>query len=204
MESDAFYQPASRDLQRAFGTEALAAHLARRYVLDALEDAHVGWIRQTDSVYVATVDERGHPECSYKGGLPGFVHVPDRYTLELPSYDGNGMYRTLGNAAARSRIGLLFLVPDPPAKLRVNGVCALLTGPAELAAHPGAEAVLRIGIEEVFENCPRYLHDRASGEYSVHCPRPGYQPPDPAWKRKPEYRGLLPRERAPQPRESDG
>jgi predicted pyridoxine 5'-phosphate oxidase superfamily flavin-nucleotide-binding protein len=192
VEPEEFYQGASRTLQRQFGTDELAAHLARRYVLTELDSSHIGWIRQADAVYVATVDPRGRPDCSYKGGLPGFVQVPDVRTLEIPSYDGNGMYRTLGNAAGVAWIGLLFLFPDVPAKLRVNGACQVLTEPGALAGHTGAEAVLRVDIREVFENCPRYLHDRVSGEHSAHCPRPDYQPPEPAWKQKPEYLGLLP------------
>jgi predicted pyridoxine 5'-phosphate oxidase superfamily flavin-nucleotide-binding protein len=192
MEPEDFYQDGSRGLQRRFGTEDLAAHLARRYVLDALEDEHVQWISGADAVWVATVDEQGFPDCSYKGGLPGFVRVPDARTLEIPSYDGNGMFRTLGNAAARQRIGLLFLFPELPAKLRVNGGCEVLTDPAALAPHHGAEAVLRVDVRAVFENCPRYLHDPRTGTHSRHCPRPDYRPPDPDWKLKPEYDGLLP------------
>jgi predicted pyridoxine 5'-phosphate oxidase superfamily flavin-nucleotide-binding protein len=192
VEPDDFYHDASRRLQRHFGTERLAAHIARRYVLDRLDNTHIAWIRQADAVYVATIDSQGHPECSYKGGLPGFVGVRSARTLEIPSYDGNGMYRTLGNAAAEPWVGLLFLFPDVPAKLRVNGACSVLTDPDALCAHSGAEAVLRVSIREVFENCPRYLHDRVAGGYSEHCPRPGYRPPDPAWKLKPEYDGLLP------------
>jgi predicted pyridoxine 5'-phosphate oxidase superfamily flavin-nucleotide-binding protein len=192
-ESADFYHETSRRLQRHFGTEKLAAHLARRYVLDRLEDTHVEWIRRADAVYVATVNPQGHPECSYKGGLPGFVRVPDPCTMEIPSYDGNGMYRTLGNASAEPWVGLLFLFPDVPAKLRVSGACEVLTEPAALTVHPGAEALLRVSVREVFENCPRYLHDSSSGEYSAHCPRPDYQPPEPAWKQKPEYEGLLPK-----------
>lgn len=192
MRPEEFYADASRRLQHQFGTEELAAHLARRYVLTELADEHVGWIRQADAVYLATVDPRGHPDCSYKGGLPGFIRVPDPHTLEIPSYDGNGMYRTLGNAAGDGWVGLLFLFPELPAKLRVNGASRVLTDSAALAGHTGAEAVLRVDVREVFENCPRYLHDRATGEHSVHCPRPDYQPPEPAWKGKPEYQGLLP------------
>jgi predicted pyridoxine 5'-phosphate oxidase superfamily flavin-nucleotide-binding protein len=143
-------------------------------------------------MYVATVDPHGQPECSYKGGLPGFIVVPDARTVEIPSYDGNGMYRTLGNAVARPAVGLLFLLPALAAKLRVNGVVEVLTGPDALAAHHGAEAVLRVGVTAVFENCPRYLHDPVTGEHSAHCPRPDHRPPDPAWKLKPEYSGLLP------------
>lgn len=192
MDPAEFYHGASRHLQRRFGTEGLAAHIARRYVVDALEPEHVEWIRGASAVYVATVDPQGFPECSYKGGLPGFIQVLDPRTLELPSYDGNGMYRTLGNASAQPRVALLFLFPELPAKLRVNGACEVLTQPSAVASHIGADAVLRVHIREVFENCPRYLHNPVTGEYSAHCPRPGYRPPDPAWKLKPEYDGLLP------------
>ncbi|MQS10729.1 pyridoxamine 5'-phosphate oxidase [Streptomyces kaniharaensis] len=192
MKPEDFYHDGSRELQHRFGTEELAAHLARAYVLDELEEAHAEWIRGADAVYVATLDPQGFPECSYKGGLPGFVRVPDLRTLEIPSYDGNGMYRTLGNAAAGRRVGLLFLFPARRAKLRVNGTCEVLADPAALAPHHGAEAVLRVGVTAVFENCPRYLHDPETGEHSAHCPRPGHRPPEPDWKKKPEYDGLLP------------
>lgn len=192
MDPATFYHHGSRSLQHAFGTGPLAAHLARRYVSARIDERYADWIRAADSVFVATVDGTGRPDCSYKGGLPGFIRVPDPRTLEIPSYDGNGMYRTLGNAAASGRIGLLFLVPDGPAKLRVNGTCTLARDPAALAPHHGAEAVLRVRVEQVFDNCPRYLHDPATGTRSADCPRPGHRPPVPAWKQKPEYDQLLP------------
>jgi predicted pyridoxine 5'-phosphate oxidase superfamily flavin-nucleotide-binding protein len=192
VEPEDFYHDGSRQLQRRFGTEDLAAHLARKYALEELEPEHVEWIRGADAVFVASLDPQGRPDCSYKGGLPGFIRVPDTRTLEIPSYDGNGMYRTLGNAAVQPWVGLLFLFPELPAKLRVNGTCEVLTDPDVVAAHQGAEAVVRVGITAVFENCPRYLHDPKTGAHSVHCPRPDYVPPDPDWKKKPEYDGLLP------------
>jgi predicted pyridoxine 5'-phosphate oxidase superfamily flavin-nucleotide-binding protein len=195
VEPELFYHEGSRRMQRHFGTEDLADHLARRYVLEELEDEHVGWIIGADAVYVATLDPDGHPECSYKGGLPGFILVPDVRIIEIPSYDGNGMYRTLGNAASESWVGLLFLFPEINAKLRVNGTSEVLTDPEAVGEHQGAEAVMRVTVKAVFENCPRYLHNPATGEYSAHCPRPGYQPPPPDWKLKPEYDGLLPEHR---------
>lgn len=192
MKPDDFYHDASRSLQGGFGTRDLADHLAVRYVLEEFEPEHAAWIRAADSVFLATLDPHGQPDCSYKGGLPGFIRVTGPRALEIPSYDGNGMYRTLGNAAAGGRIGLLFLFPEHKAKLRVNGTCEVVTGGDILAAHHGAEAVLRVGVTAVFENCPRYLHERETGRHSAHCPRPGYRPPDPDWKLKPEYDGLLP------------
>ncbi|WP_242884662.1 pyridoxamine 5'-phosphate oxidase family protein [Actinomadura litoris] len=191
MDPDDFYSEESRRLQRRFGTENLAAHLSRRYVLERLEPVHMDWIRGADAVYLATVAPDGQPECSYKGGVPGFVNVLDDRTLEIPSYDGNGMYRTLGNAVT-GRVSLLFLLPRVPAKLRVNGESEVSTDQRATGRHVGAEAVVRVLVRQVFENCPRYLHDPATGEPSAHCPRPGYRPPDAAWKQKPEYDGILP------------
>ena len=192
MDAEDFYHRGSTELQAQFGTTSLAVHLAERYVLTQLDEQHVTWIAAADAVYVATVSPDGQPECSYKGGLPGFIQVPDRHTIEIPHYDGNGMFRSLGNGIATGRVGLLFLVSSAGAKLRVNGVCGLTTAEADLERHHGAKAVLRVHATAVFENCPRYLHEQPVLKHSAHCPRPGYVPPEPEWKAKPEYDGLLP------------
>jgi predicted pyridoxine 5'-phosphate oxidase superfamily flavin-nucleotide-binding protein len=55
--------------------------------------------------FVASADGQGRPDCSYKGGLPGFVRVLDSCTLAIPDYDGNGMYRTWGNIRANRHLG---------------------------------------------------------------------------------------------------
>jgi hypothetical protein len=189
-DPDSFYHAGSRMLQRSRGTERLADHIATKYVHGRLQPEHVEWITEADVVFVATADANGRPDCSYKGGLPGFIRIPDPGTLEIPSYDGNGMFRSLGNVAVTRAIGLLFLFPRRAVKLRVNGDADLLVDPAAVTGHVGADAVLRVRTREVFENCPRYLHDPVTGAHSVHCPRPDYTPPDPAWKLKPEYDGL--------------
>ena len=59
--------------------------------------------------FLATADEHGMPQCSYKGGDPGFVRVVDEHTLAFPSYDGNGMYLSLGNLLVNPQVGILFI-----------------------------------------------------------------------------------------------
>ncbi len=54
--------------------------------------------RRCDMFFIATADAEGRPQCSYKGGDPGFVRVLDERTIAFPVYDGNGMYLTAGNA----------------------------------------------------------------------------------------------------------
>ena len=78
-------------------------------------------------MFVATADAQGHPECSYKGGLPGFVQVLDDRTLAFPDYDGNGMYRSWGNVLVNPAVGLLFLDFEAPKRLRVNGSAQIRT-----------------------------------------------------------------------------
>ena len=41
--------------------------------------------------------------------MPGFVRVVDERTLAFPSYDGNGMFQSLGNVLVNPKVGLLFV-----------------------------------------------------------------------------------------------
>ena len=90
--------------------------------------------------FFATADADGWPECSYKGGVPGFVRVLDAQTLAFPSYDGNGMFRSLGNVMTSTRrVGLLFIDFERPRRLRVQGQATLSVDADELASWPGAQ-----------------------------------------------------------------
>jgi uncharacterized protein len=186
-----FYHDGARTLQDIVGTRQLADHIADRYVEGVLSADAVAMIVAADCFYLATADAAGRPDCSYKGGLPGFVHVLSPTEIAFPSYDGNGMFRSLGNILVNPAVGLLFVDLGGPLRLRVNGDAVVRSDAAAMAAHPGADVVVRVTVREAFENCPRYLHDRVNGRPSVHCPRPDYQPPDADWKAKPEYDSIL-------------
>ncbi len=71
--------------------------------------------------FLSTVDHNGRPTVSYKGGDPGFVRVLDATTLAFPSYDGNGMYYSMGNISAHPEIGCLFIDFERPFRLRLQG-----------------------------------------------------------------------------------
>jgi predicted pyridoxine 5'-phosphate oxidase superfamily flavin-nucleotide-binding protein len=142
--------------------------------------------------FLATADADGSPDCSYKGGMPGFVRVVDECTLEIPDYDGNGMYRSWGNVQVNPRVALLFIDFETPKRLRVNGTAVILTDPASCASFPGAAFVVRMRAEHIFPNCPRYIHRMQLVEESVHAPREDYAPPAPAWKSFEVFRDALP------------
>ena len=188
----AMYHEGSRRLQDRFDSRRIADRLEQVTVHAELTDGDVRFIEGCAMFFLATADPGGWPDVSYKGGRPGFVRCLDRRTLAFPSYDGNGMFRSLGNALVNPRVGLLFVDFAHPDRLRVQGVASVADDDPLLVSWDGAQLVVRVVVERAFPNCPRYIHRMALEELSAYAPAPGHEPPEPEWKRMPEFRDHLP------------
>jgi len=180
------YHEGSRALQDRFDTRRLADRLEERFLTEAVispEDR--AFIERMDMFFLATADAEGRPQCSYKGGAPGFVRVLDAHTIAFPNYDGNGMYLSAGNLAINPHVGLLFIdfVSERPSRLRLNGIASVRDGDELVAAYPEAQFVIRVTATQVFPNCPRYIHRMALLERSRFVPERGRETPVPSWKR---------------------
>jgi uncharacterized protein len=192
MTDDSPYHDGMRQLQDARETRALADRLAQVTTRTEFTDEDCAFIARCPMVFVATADTEGHPDCSYKGGLPGFVRVLDSRTLAIPDYDGNGMYRTWGNTLVNPNVALLFIDFESPKRLRVHGTARLSADDPLRAEHPGSVFIIRFTAERIFPNCPRYIHQWKLVEYSAYAPKPDYTPPVPDWKRSESFRAWLP------------
>lgn len=192
MTDDPMYHEGMRQLQDVRETRTLADRLDKVIVRTAFTDEDCAFIQRCGMFFIATADAHGHPDCSYKGGLPGFVHVVDDRTLAIPDYDGNGMYRTWGNVVLNPHVGLLFLDFENPKRLRVNGTAQVREDDPLRSDYPGSVFIVRITAARIFPNCPRYVHRMQLVEHSVHAPRPDYTPPVPAWKTYETFRDALP------------
>jgi uncharacterized protein len=177
-----FYRPGARKLQDELDSRRLADRVAR-LVRDALTEDDRAFIQRMDMFFLATVDEEGHPNCSYKGGEPGFVRVLDERTIAFPSYNGNGMFLSMGNVATTHQVGLLFIDFIGQSRLRFNGEATIDPADPLLAACPEAELIVRVRAREIFPNCPRYIHKMQLVERSRFVPRAGCDTPVPAWKK---------------------
>jgi predicted pyridoxine 5'-phosphate oxidase superfamily flavin-nucleotide-binding protein len=186
------YHDGMRQLQDLRETRPLADRLGQVIVRHAFSDEDRAFIQRCAMFFIASADADGHPDCSYKGGLPGFVQVLDERTLALPDYDGNGMYRTWGNVLRNPHVGLLFIDFEAPKRLRVNGTARVAQDDPLRAAFPGSVFVVRITADTIFPNCPRNIHRMQGVEHSAHSPRPDYTPPVPAWKTFEVFRDALP------------
>jgi predicted pyridoxine 5'-phosphate oxidase superfamily flavin-nucleotide-binding protein len=171
-------------------------HLADRieevHVHDRITDRDRAFIERMDTFFIATADGEGRPNCSHKGGGPGFVRVVDDRTIAFPNYDGNGMYLSTGNVLTNPNVGLLFVDFERAHRLRLNGVATISFDDELMAAYPEAQFIMRVQAREIFPACPRYIHRRRLVERSPFVPRAGSPTPEPDWKREPWVRDVLP------------
>lgn len=177
------YTSAQRAVQTDQESTVLADALDAQIIVDELDEMHQGFIGSRDFFFLSTVTGDGEPTVSYKGGGVGTVKVVDATTLLFPSYDGNGMYLSMGNIADTGKIGMLFIDFETPNRVRVQATASLSQDTADLAHFPGAEMVVRANVDRAFVNCGRYIHKHERVETSRYVPDAEGHAPVPAWKR---------------------
>jgi predicted pyridoxine 5'-phosphate oxidase superfamily flavin-nucleotide-binding protein len=184
------YHDGQRECQDRFDTRRLADRLAEA-ATDRFSEDTARFIESRDMFFIASSDPEGTPDCSYKGGDPGFVRVIDPSTLAFPVFDGNGMFRTLGNVAVHPPVGLLFIDFESGTRLRVNGDASVDFDDPLRASYQGATGVVRVTATSIFANCRRYVHEYRKVTPSPFVPRGDLDPPVPDWKRDPWFDGTL-------------
>lgn len=187
------YTQHQRDVQDTFDSRRLADRIEERLVQSELDADDKAFIERQMMFFLATADEQGHLNCSFKGGPRGFVRVLDANTLAFPDYNGNGMFLSIGNIRDNAQVGLLFIDFEQPKRLRVNGEASIDPNDPLLAEFTGAQLVVRVTVREAFPNCPRYIPKMQLIEESRFVPRVGEEAPIPDWKRSDWACDVLPR-----------
>ncbi len=177
------YHVGQRALQDAFQSRRIADRLEEVTVRRAFTEEDRGFIEGAIYFFLATADAEGRPDCSFKGGPEGFVRVTGPSELAFPDYDGNGMFKSLGNAVVNANVALLFIaLHDRPRRLRVNGTARVSRDDPLMNEMVGAQLVVRVAAEAIFPNCPRYIPRMRLEEPSPYVPASGEAPIEPAWK----------------------
>jgi predicted pyridoxine 5'-phosphate oxidase superfamily flavin-nucleotide-binding protein len=193
MADEPLYHDGNRELQDKFDSRRIADRLEEVTLHDRFMPHDVDMIENAEMFFLATADAEGRPDVSYKGGLPGFVRIVSEDTLAFPHYDGNGMFKSLGNVLANPHVGLLFIDFQHPNRMRVQGTATVSDDDPLLPEFPGAQLIIRVKAERIFPNCPRYIHRMELVEHSVFAPDAQHEPPQPDWKRMPVFKEHLPK-----------
>ena len=183
MSDSILYHEGNRQLQDAFASRRIADRLEEKLTRTAFTADDRAFIESAIYFFVATADADGRPDCSFKGGAPGFVRVTAPDELAFPDYDGNGMFKSLGNLSVNAGVGLLFVdLHEKPRRLRVNGEARVSRDDPLLRETVGAQLIVRVKARAIFPNCPRYLPKLQLAEPSKYVPQSGCEPVEPAWK----------------------
>ena len=177
------YGPQHRALQDDFNSRGKADRVEMIAAKTEIDDLARAFIESRDMFFLSSVDHLGRPTVSYKGGDPGFVRVLDANTIAFPSYDGNGMYYSVGNITAHPEIGCLFIDFEKPFHLRLQGRAELVKDGPLLDLFTEAEMVVKVTATDVWMNCPRYVHRYKKETASRYVPRSGIDTPVCEWKR---------------------
>lgn len=188
----ALYGKQHRALQQNFETEKLADAVKANTVSTEIGEEHRGFIESRDMFFLTTIDHRGFPTCSYKGGNPGFLKIIDNKTLAFPSYDGNGMYLSAGNISTNNQVGMLLIDFETPNRFRIHGHASIRRDEQALELFTGAEIVVFVEIVEIFVNCARYIHRYQRVARAKHVPQESTPAALPHWKRIDGLQEVLP------------
>lgn len=172
-----------RAFQDMFDTRRIADAAGQINVNAEVADDEKTFIESRDMFFLATVDARGAPACSCKRGDPGFVRVVDKSTIAFLGQDGNGMFYLMGNIRAYGKIGMLFIDFEAPHRIRLQGTASIDENNPLIMQYNGADLVVRVHVEELFINCPRYVHRYDKVKPSHYVPRADCNAPFAVWKR---------------------
>jgi uncharacterized protein len=186
------YHDGNRQLQDRFDSRRIADRLEERLTRTAFTPDDKTFIESAAYFFLATADAQGRPDCSFKGGLTGFVRVTGASELAFPDYDGNGMFKSLGNIKLNDNVGMLFIaMHGKPKRLRING-CALVSDADPLLKETvGAQLIVRVTARAIFPNCPRYIPNMELTGPSTYTPQPRCEPPEPSWKKSDEFKDVV-------------
>ena len=150
MVQSILYHDGNRRLQDAFDSRRIADRLEQVTTRTAFTASDTAFIERAIFFFLATADAEGRPDASHKGGPPGFVRVTGPSELAFPDYDGNGMFKSLGNIAVNPHVGLLFIDFERPRRLRVNGTATVSRDDPLMASTVGAQLIVRVTARAIF------------------------------------------------------
>jgi predicted pyridoxine 5'-phosphate oxidase superfamily flavin-nucleotide-binding protein len=192
MNNSIMYHDGNRRLQDQFNSRRISDRLEEKLTHSQFTEGDKTIVENAPYFFLATADAEGRPDCSFKGGMPGFVRVVGPSELAFPDYDGNGMFKSLGNILVNPNVGLLFIaMHGKPLRLRLNGTAAVSDRDPLMAQTVGAQLIIRVIARAIFPNCPRYIPTMRLVEPSIYAPRSGHEAPEPAWKQFAEFKEYI-------------
>jgi len=166
--SDVAFSPAVKAQQERLGSRGIYEKMGSGAGWDEeITEKRAAFIRERDSIYIATASGDGRPYVQHRGGPKGFVKILDAKTLAFGEYAGNRQYISMGNLDENDR-ACLFLMDYPNRqRLKIWGRAKFVEDDPELMAKvvdadyaAKYERVFVFHVEVMDGNCPQHILPR--------------------------------------------
>jgi predicted pyridoxine 5'-phosphate oxidase superfamily flavin-nucleotide-binding protein len=183
MGESLLYHDGNRALQDQFQSRGIADRIEAVMMHTRFTDHDRAFIESSIYFFLSTADAEGRPDVSFKGGPAGFVSITGPNELAFPDYDGNGMFKSMGNLSINPNVGLLFItLHGRPRRIRVSGTARIDRDDPLLKTTVGAQLIVRVTARAIFPACPRYIPHMQLVEESRFIPHAGEDFVEPGWK----------------------
>ena len=128
---------------------------------NSFDDDLSEFINSVDSLFIASQHIDGDEslnqgvDSSHRGGMPGFVKVPDNKTLLIPDYIGNNFFNTLGNISINPKVGIQFLDYKNGHRIMITGTAEIVCAKDSEVPFDGVDRMIRFTLKHGFhlKNC---------------------------------------------------
>ncbi len=163
--SDIAFTPSVKALQERMGSRRQYARMEEG---DGWENTITPdlayFLREVDSIYLATANKDGRPYIQHRGGPKGFLKVLDDHTLAFADFAGNRQYISLGNLAENNQAFIFLMDYATQTRIKIWGTAEVIEDDPDLlkkltdSQYKGKpERVIRFHVEAWDANCRQHI-----------------------------------------------
>jgi predicted pyridoxine 5'-phosphate oxidase superfamily flavin-nucleotide-binding protein len=162
--SDVAFTPAVKSIQARKGSREAYARAEQKGWRTEIDDDLAAFLKQTNSLYLATASRDGQPYIQHRGGPKGFVKVLDKSTLAFADFAGNRQYITQGNLAENPKAYVFVMDYAHRRRVKIWGEARIVEDDPALQAvlmpngyKARPEQVILFKIAAWDTNCPQHI-----------------------------------------------
>lgn len=158
MTNDKDFHPGEIEAQNRWGTgKGWDSERREKLLLDHIPEQYIKRIEGLGFFFLATSNNKGECDCSFKGGGPGTVRVLDAKRFAFPDFKGNGAFMSIGNIIQNPNVGCLFIDFSDGGRLRINGKASIHDSGEIKELFPEHPRAILVEIEQVVPNCALHV-----------------------------------------------
>ncbi|MDT8318766.1 MAG: pyridoxamine 5'-phosphate oxidase family protein [bacterium] len=158
MAEDSWFYKGEIEAQERWDSKDIWDEARRKRLLwERIPDELIPRIEAVEFFFLATSNNSGECDCSFKGGGPRLIRILDPGRFAFPDFEGNGAFMSIGNIFENPHVGCLFIDFSDGGRLRVNGRASVHDSGKMKDLFPDAPRVIVVEIEQVVPNCSKHI-----------------------------------------------